>query len=290
MAALLALNLALLLKNFFNVAPNWANSASDFVCIFLRGIMKNILVALITTLGLFAEAKIVDKIIGDDDLVLVTPDASNIPLKYRKIIDAFGMVSPSACTATHIGNGYVLTAGHCFWATAELQRDQDCSDTTIQWGRREDLAPYVTSQCEKVIVQQTDDLNDFAIIKVSPAPPVSIAPDMSRRAVISDTLTVFSHPNELPLHWSKLCGVERLSHEELPPNTLQHKCDTNPGSSGATLINVLSLKIVGIHDGGINGFLTIDDPQRLPINTGMNYGTFIMNSPLYEVLKELGFK
>lgn len=251
---------------------------------------KTSIAAVLLTISLSAVAANTDKVIGENDLILVAADASNIPMKYRKLVDAFGMISPSACTATHIGNGYVLTAGHCFWATSELQRDQACDDLSIEWGKRDGLEPYLTSKCEKIIVQQTDELNDYAILKVSPAPSVSIAPEMKRRAATGDTLTIFSHPNELPLYWSQLCGVERLSHPDLPPNSLQHKCDTNLGSSGATLINVLSLKIVGIHDGGINGVDTATDPQLLPVSTGMNFGTFIMNSPLFDALKDLGFK
>ena len=67
--------------------------------------------------------------------------------------------------------------------------------------------PAKLGKREKIIVQQTDELNDYAILKVSPVPPVSIAPDMKRRAIVGDTLTMFSHPNELPLYWSQLCGV-----------------------------------------------------------------------------------
>lgn len=238
--------------------------------------------------ALFTQAANIEKIIGDNELLLVAPDASNIPLRFQKLVNAFGKIG-MGCTATHIGHGYVLTAGHCFWAAPELQKDLDCADIAIDWGVREGATPYLTSKCEKMIAQQTSDFNDFAIMKVSPIPPVAIAPDMTRRAAIGDTLTVFSHPNELPLHWSHLCGVERVNHPELNANTIQHKCDTNPGSSGATLINVVSLKVVGIHDGGINGFQTIKDPELLPMNTGMNYGTFIFNSPLYDALLELGF-
>ena len=110
-------------------------------------------------------------------------------------------------------------------------------------------------------------------------PTATIAPELERRAIIGDTLTMFSHPEELPLRWSPFCGIERVQHPDLPKGAFHHQCDTNPGSSGATILNILTLKIIGIHDGGV-----------VNSNGGMNYGTYIMNSPLYENLKALGFK
>ena len=209
---------------------------------------------------------------------------------YRPLVDAFGQLS-MGCTGTHIGNGYVLTAGHCFWAYETPIVDQQCSDLTVAWGVRDGATSYLTSKCENIIVAERSGMMDYAVIKVSPIPPVAIAPELKRRAVIGDTLTIFSHPDELPLRWSRLCGVERLQHPDLPVGSIQHKCDTNPGSSGATIIDVISLKVVGIHDGGY-GANEYGDPQNpeSPVSTGMNYGTFIVNSPLEATLKTLGFE
>ena len=217
-----------------------------------------------------------EKVIGTNDLTTVAADGANIPVYLRPLIDAFGHMS-MGCTATHIGNGYVLTAGHCFGADDSILTSNDCSDTTIEWGYREGLTPYMVSTCEKIVAAQQNDTNDYAIIKVSPVPPVAIAPDLKRRAIIGDTITIFSHPEELPLRYSHLCGIERVQHPDLPKNAFHHTCDTNPGSSGATVINIVSLKVVGIHDGGTTS------------KGGMNYGTFIFNSPIRETLMELGF-
>lgn len=229
----------------------------------------------------------IEKIIGDNDLIAVNAEGSNIPLMYRSIINAFGHIS-MGCTATHIGNGYVLTAGHCFYAEETLLRDQDCAGTTVEWGVREGLEPYMVSNCEKVIAAQRDGTNDFAIMKVSPIPPVAVAPELNRRAAIGDSVTIFSHPEELPLRWSQLCGIERDRHPDLPDGAIHHQCDTNPGSSGATIINIVSMKVIGIHDGGLNGS-DPTNPDHSPVNMGMNYGTYIMNSPLFDILKEIGY-
>lgn len=225
------------------------------------------------------------KIIGENDLVPVDATGSNIPLRFRGLLDAFGFVS-SGCTATHLGRGYVITAGHCFWAGPEMMQDQSCLDTTIDWGFREGIAPYLKSQCRRIIAAQRTTGLDYAIIQVDPIPPVFIAPDLTRHAVIGDTVTVFSHPDEMPLRWSRLCGIERVPHPDVDSESLEHRCDTNPGSSGATLINVLTLKVVGIHDGGYDG-----DPSSAqePMKSGMNYGTYLLKSPIYETLKSLGF-
>lgn len=218
------------------------------------------------------------KIIGENDLVAVNADGSNIPLKYKDLINAFGLMS-MGCTATHIGNGYVLTAGHCFWASANLTKDIACSDVTIEWGVRTGISPYLKSTCEKVIFAQKNSTNDFAIIKVSPTPDVAIKVELVRKAVAGDLITIFSHPEDLPLRWSKTCVVESQLDPKLSADTLQHICDTNPGSSGATIIDASTNKIVGIHNGG----------RSSSPGTGMNYGTFITNKEVSNALKDLGF-
>lgn len=256
--------------------------------------MKRILFAsvLVISLNLFASNEL-NKIIGTNDLVTVAPQGQNIPLKYRGLIDAFGKLS-MGCTATHIGSGYVLTAGHCFYAGPTPTEDAECSDITIDWGYREGVEPYLKSQCQRIIIAQRSDKGDFAVIRVSPVPPVFIAPEMKRKAVSGDTVTIFSHPEELPLRWSRLCGVELRQHPFLPKQAINHKCDTNPGSSGATIINAITLKVVGIHDGGVAANTSDDNTvggsdDLNPVRTGMNYGTYIQNSSLYSVLVSLGF-
>ena len=219
-----------------------------------------------------------NKIIGENNLTAVNSDASNIPLKYKNLVNAFGLLSNS-CTATHIGNGYVLTAGHCFWVGSQLAVDLACSDTTIEWGFRQGLAPYLKSTCERIVFAQKNSSSDFAILKVSPIPDTFVEIEMLRTARPGDNVTIFSHPEQLPLYWSNICIVESLLDSKFGPATLQHKCDTNPGSSGATIIDVNTNKIVGIHNGGYSA-----SP-----GSGVNYGTFITNESLLTALRQLGF-
>jgi len=240
--------------------------------------VKLILISLLLLTAVAGYSADIEKIIGKNDFIAVNDDGTNIPLRYRKVLDAFGIMT-TGCTVTHLGNGIVLTAGHCFWAPPTLVEHTGCADTEIIWGVRGNKQGYLKSQCQEVIAAQYTSGLDFAIIKVSPAPDVFIAPDLKRRAIMGDSLTLFSHPDDLPLHWSQNCGVERNQNPLFPADSLQHQCDTNPGSSGATLLSLVNLKVVGIHDGG---YLDID-------GSGMNYGTFVMNSPIYGILKDLGF-
>lgn len=256
----------------------------------------------------------VQKVIDENDLVVVNAEASNIPVRYKKIVNAFGTIlmeekdengavedSYFGCTGTHMGGGYVITAGHCVGANATLTSQTGCAFieknpltlsnvelSEIQFGYRDQLAPFMKSKCQEIIAAQKNDDEgiDFAIIRVSPYPEEFILPDTTRHAIYGDTITIFSHPLGESLQWSKSCGNERVLNPDIPSQFIHHQCDTKPSSSGAAILNVLSLKIVGIHDGGLND---LDPATGLPLKTGMNYGTYILKSPLYEALKKLGF-
>lgn len=219
------------------------------------------------------------KIIGDNNLVVVDAKARNLPRKFKKMISAIGLINVG-CTGTHIGNGIVLTAGHCFWAPAEVAHDSDCSDIEIEWGHRETMTPYLKSQCEKILFMQNDFVqNDFAILKVSPAPKAKVDVELSRAATLGDDITIFSHADELPLQWSNICQVEADEYSDLPELSLKHNCDTKAGSSGAAIIDANTLKVVAIHDGGrLN-----EDLQ------GMNYGTRLTSPEVVKALQSLGF-
>jgi V8-like Glu-specific endopeptidase len=278
----------------------------------MRGyILKNFLIAalfLSVSVSAFSKAK-TEKIIDDNDLVIVDAAASNVPLKYQKIVNAFGVIqfiekdqdgniadSYYGCTGTHLGRGYVITAGHCVGATEIVTSQANCNmggdDSTviseIHFGYRENVSPFMKSKCTEVVAAMKNDETgyDFAILKISPYPEEFILPDTNRRAATGDTVTIFSHPMGEVLQWSKTCGIEYSLHPEIPGSFIQHKCDTQRGSSGAAIINALTLKIVGVHDGGMNDF---DLSTGRPLKTGMNYGTYILNSPLYEELKKIGF-
>lgn len=219
-----------------------------------------------------------NKVIGDNDLIAVSADASNIPLKYKNLVNAFGLLSNN-CSATHIGNGYVLTAGHCFWVGSEVASELPCAEISVEWGHRQGVSAYLVSTCEKIVFAQRSVNSDFAILKVSPVPDAFVSVEMRRTPVASDSITIFSHPQNLPLKWSGTCVVESQLDPLLSPAMLHHKCDTNPGSSGATIIDATTNRVVGIHIGG----------RATASGTGMNYGTYITHPELLSALRQLGF-
>jgi hypothetical protein len=204
------------------------------------------------------------KIIGKNDLTPVLEDGANIPQKYRRLVDVFGIIS-MGCTATHIGNGVVLTAGHCFHATPTRQDNLPCDGITVKWGVRKDKPSYLTSSCTTVLAAEQSTARDYAIFKVEPVPPVQADLDFSARPAVDTTLTIFGHPQLRPLEWSKLCPLKLASDGGWGVDQFSHQCDTEPGSSGSTILDDTSLKVIGIHDGG---------------NTAWNYGTYLFNTPI----------
>lgn len=257
--------------------------------------------------------KVPEKIIGANDLVFVNKEKTNIPFKYRTIVESIGLMDVG-CTVTYIGNGYAITAGHCIWTKFFVKMpespfiDLPCTDDfdhqfEIWWGYRGKVGDKPTNIgfCERIVYAQVTRHYDFAILKVSNPPKVKATLDLNKPAAIGDSVTVFSHADSQPLQWSKSCSVKRIyTPVNAPPNeqisikSIMHVCDTSPGSSGAAIIDMQSLKIVGLHNGGIY-FDEFKEPPPFDLfdpeaeKLGINYGTYITDSPLKEILKKLGF-
>ena len=196
-------------------------------------------------------------IVGWRDFRVVKADKSNIPEKYRELIDAVGIMLrlKSKCTVTHIGKGLAVTAGHCVNATDEEIRDRPCGFTDIKFGYIKGSRNTFTTKCEKIISAIYTDEIDYAIIKVKEAPAAKVAIRDGGHATLNTPITMFSHPMGRHLEWSKECEV--LSAEgfhDIPPEfRFSYKCDSEPGSSGAAIIDSETLEIIGIHNGGDKG-------------------------------------
>ena len=201
------------------------------------------------------------------NLVSVVMDGANIPSKYRPLVDAFGIISVG-CTGTHVGGGVVLTAGHCFSAPTTRTNNRACpANTTVAWGKRTDKAAYLTSTCTTILAEQLDANAgiDYAIFRVSPAPPVKVDVDLGARPNDGTTLTIFGFPQLRPLEWSQTCRLTASSST----NQFEHDCDTEPGSSGSTILGDATLKVVGIHDGA---------------SGSLNYGTYLAATPIADFI------
>lgn len=259
------------------MVPDWVESSCTYSLI--GGHLKSLILFVgfvLCSQTLLADYDI-EKIIGNNDLVSVEADASNIPFKYRKLVNAFGKMN-IGCTATHLGQGYVITAGHCVDVTEGLIKNQECSiDYDVEWGFRGDAKPYMYSKCQKVIIAERNFNTDYALIKVYPVPPFSVGIDLEKIPEQSTITTIFSHPEEGPLAWSKTCRIKKTQAPYISNELIHHVCDTNPGSSGAAIISTSTLKIVGIHSGGF----AMD-------GVGFNYGSYVMKTQLPEILKQLG--
>ncbi|MFZ9521257.1 MAG: trypsin-like serine peptidase [Silvanigrellaceae bacterium] len=220
----------------------------------------------ITYVSSYNSPNVIEKIIGSNELTPVLEDGANIPAKYRPLIDAFGKIS-MGCTATHIGNGLVITAGHCFEAPEKRINNKPCDKVTVDWGYRKDKAPYLKSKCTMILAAELNDSRDYAIFRVDVAPTAKVDVDLSAKPKFGSSITIFGHPQLRPLEWSQTCTVENTSNGGWGEDEFSHQCDTEPGNSGSTIIDDTTLKVIGIHDGG-----------RVP----WNYGTFILNTPILE--------
>lgn len=211
-------------------------------------------------------------VIGLNNLTRVNGLGLNVPPALHEAANAVGLISV-ICTGTHIGHGYVITAGHCLHETIPFLRNVPCPEgLTIQWGVRGDQRGMV-SKCLRVIGEQTTNGADWGIFQVDRAPTASVGVDFVTPLRANQRLTTFSHPEGEPMAWSRICQV--IVPFPKPPYGLQgmyHVCDTQPGSSGAALIDLTTFKIVAIHDGG---------DQRA------NYGTVLSSPYLAETLSKI---
>lgn len=208
------------------------------------------------------ETSTIKKVIDNPDFIRVDDNGSNIPEKFKPLLDAFGLMS-MGCTGTHIGNSLILTAGHCFRSASEAEAI--CKRTTIDFGFRGDAAPYLTSRCTKVIVIEVSDTKDYALFQIADVPRSQVEIERSNSKLHS-AVTIFSFPSWRPLEWSQYCALSesKVIYENLVAD-FTHQCDTEPVSSGSAVIDAQTLKIVGIHDGGY-----------LP----WNYGTLVSQTEL----------
>ncbi len=207
-----------------------------------------------------------ERIIGKNDLLQVPSSLSHDPR-----IQAIGKLQ-IGCTATHIGNGIAISAGHCF-ARGNFDGKREhltCSDIkhTIRWGVTYGSEGYLSSHCTEVIALELNSERDYAIFRVSPVPatamPVNLEPFK-----LNDDISIFSHPRMRPLEWSQWCKVEGFVERSLG-NQFFYSCDTEGGSSGASVLDK-DYRVIGIHN-YYNGIL------------GRNGATRLAATPLAEIL------
>lgn len=180
----------------------------------------------------------IDRIWGQDDFRPVLDDD----------IKAKAIGTMTNCTVSHLGNGYALTAGHCFGQVAfsGIQRTGSCRSSrySVRWGRTyTNPHGYLISRCESIVMREYNADRDYAVFKMSPPYPThELRPKLDLRGISGSQITVYSYPAGRPLEMSGYCRV--LDYRDEGP--FFYFCDTDSGSSGGPVFN-FSGEIVGIH-------------------------------------------
>lgn len=189
-----------------------------------------------------------EKIIDANDLIPVDATASNVPEEFRPLIGAVGQLNVG-CTATHVGNGFVLTAGHCI-SVSPRSNPKSCSLLGVVWGNYGGNTQLTASKCLSIVARSYDKNADYALLRVAQPPAAAVEIDFSLRDLSqTNAITLFSFPRMRPMEWSGLCDTQRYPQPESLWMKFLHTCDTESGSSGGALIDATTGKIVGIHGG-----------------------------------------
>lgn len=161
------------------------------------------------------------------------------------------------CAATHVGNGIMVTAGHCFLGA------YDCNDARVSWENES-----YTSRCQYVLYSNASEAysngreisNDLTVFKVDRAPDasVSLAP-MLRNSDVQTTAeaiaisTSRSNGGGVTLS-SSACNiilgpVVNIFSQPKPSDTARHNCELADISSGSPLLNTSTNQLIALHQG-----------------------------------------
>lgn len=206
---------------------------------------------------------------GKNDMIAM----SGASQKFQELGTPIGIYSVDTgmgigkCTGTLISKDLFLTAQHC---TGE------CSSIQVTFG-------YLTDDRQesfkcKEIVEQGDEAyeNDYMVVRLQGNPGVQWGWfDLSgRKLAKGHKLLMIHHPEGSPMKISKDCPVFEQTSEYI-----NHRCDTNPGSSGSAILdpdfdNPENTRIVGVHTlGGCNDTAT-------SFNSGPSMEHLLTISPL----------
>ena len=162
-----------------------------------------------------------------------------------------------SCTATHVGNGYVVTAGHCL-ADPTVTSDA-CSALQVEWDIRTSRQEFPKSQSANTLIGQCQEIVswrfavgdastiDHAIFRVDKAPEMHVAIEPKPQLMPGSLVHQFSHPGGVPLIWADDCKITDALFQYY-----QHDCWGASGSSGAALIDANTHKLVGVLSMGLD--------------------------------------
>lgn len=191
--------------------------------------------------------------IGLRDAYLAEPKSS--PQWVSKIALASGWLS-TRCTVTHIGSGLGLTSGHCVNARKILEKNQTCIGIYVRWVNDNDFRLGEEVPCRQILFAKQDGDYDFALLDFPKAPLGQLEMTNTPLEYSEYAVKTVSFPGG-KLTYSIGCIAWRDFQNSF---LIRHDCDTEPGSSGASLL-VESNKIMALHRGsrrGMNVGVTID--------------------------------
>jgi V8-like Glu-specific endopeptidase len=158
---------------------------------------------------------------------------------------AVGRMPNEGCTCTHLGQGLVLTAAHCFKLEGYDVTDRPCRSTTVVWA-----APGLPqSGCQTILRAQHNELRDYALLRVSNPPPGKVDVALTRTAKAT-RIFLLGYPGSRGLTLSPGCSLFSGTAGGMLDNAdmFAHKCDTEEGNSGSPVFH--ENQMVGIHVGG----------------------------------------
>lgn len=177
------------------------------------------------------------------------------------------------CTGTLISNDLFLTAKHC---------EGDCKGISVTFGYLQDGRAKETFNC-KEIVEKGDAAynNDYMIVRLEGSPGVGwgFYEPSARELSAGQELLMMHHPSGSPMKVSsKNCQLMGLKD-----GFVEHRCDTEPGSSGSAIFlpdfkNPEKTRIIGVHTlGGCN-------EQETQYNSGPAMANLVKISPILKSL------
>ncbi len=186
-------------------------------------------------------------IIDQDSLIEIN---ANTPLPHSELKKEFPAIGrmTGGCTAFHLGDGLVATAGHCLADLAANPLEVSCHSMDITWGVLAGESNQERSRCLKVVEYKYDQEADYALIQVDPIPATAMVLEREPRAMkLTAEALVLGYPKGRALSLSGNCDAIMGSDPE--SQIFRHHCDTLPGNSGSPVLDAQTLEVIGVHNG-----------------------------------------
>ncbi len=236
------------------------------------------------------------KTTGTSGFVEVSDDGANLPANLRAAYGAVGVLDvytgyddSSRCTVTHIGDGLALTAGHCM---RRVERSLNARVTprgdADSFPRLFATFPSREPVRATILDYELSKQRDYAILRLDTAPAEKIPPRLTASPPYGTKLTMLSFPDRRQpqgrpdlsrLQWSPSCTYDDSSGMtdvfgliDVENGHFAHQCSSDPGSSGAAVVDAARLEVVGVHDGYLDE---------------ANYATKLSEVPLRQYLEKL---